>query len=476
MRPISSWTSVALLLCLACHDQSPAPVQKLVAISGDVQSAAALESLPLPLTIEARRADGSTAPDVAVQWSVESTGGALATDAAPAVDATTKTVTTRTSSDGRATAWWRLGPTVGTQHVTAQIVDAPSAQVALTAGALGVLVVRYDGTQWKTQLADSTNAYRALQAVWGTSPSAVAALGTCGPTPGTAGLLSGSLRLSLVLRYDGAAWRPEGVDPNVSSDCSFSPTAPYTDFPTAIGGRSGSDLFVLETVRNSNTWGRDVLENDGSGWRRSLGGDTGFPPAYASPNGIWFGSGSTAYVVSGADRATNGKPSGLIERFDGSTWSIVYPVGARDVLGGDSTKGFLAIWGTSESDLTVVGRPGSIIHYDGSTWALQTSAATADLRSVHGLSSTNIMAVGDSGTIVHYDGSSWSRQSSGTTVNLYGVQMVSPTLAFAVGDSGVVVQYDGSKWTPTTVNRSINFRGVWAASASAVLAVGAPRR
>src|SRR5207302_1074567 len=105
-----------------------------------------LDSLPVPLTIEVRRADGSTAPDVAVQWSVEPAGGALAADASPAVDATTKTIATRSSKDGRATAWWRLGPTAGTQRVTAQVVDTPSVQVTFAAGAMGVLVMRYDGT------------------------------------------------------------------------------------------------------------------------------------------------------------------------------------------------------------------------------------------------------------------------------------------------------------------------------------------
>jgi photosystem II stability/assembly factor-like uncharacterized protein len=201
------------------------------------------------------------------------------------------------------------------------------------------------------------------------------------------------------------------------------------------------------------------------------------------PNGIWLGSDNTAYLVSGIDRASSGASSGsgvtasgLIERYDGSKWTIVYPAGAKDFTGADKTKGFMAIWGTSESDLTLVGRPGSITHFDGSTLVDQPSAATADLRSIHGVSSTNMMAVGDSGTIVHYDGASWSRQSSGTTVNLFSVFMVAPTSAFAVGDSGVVVQYDGSKWTPTTVNRSIDFRGVWAASGTDVFAVGTPRR
>src|SRR2546423_1878610 len=101
MRCIPPWSSVALISILACHDQSPSPVQRVVAISGNAQSAAALEALRLPLTIEVRRADGSTAPDVAVQWTVDASGGALAASAAPALDATTKTVTSRTSSDGR---------------------------------------------------------------------------------------------------------------------------------------------------------------------------------------------------------------------------------------------------------------------------------------------------------------------------------------------------------------------------------------
>ena len=44
-----------------------------------------------------------------------------------------------------------------------------------------------------------------------------------------------------------------------------------------------------------------------------------------------------------------------------------------------------------------------------------------DLHSVWGSSATDVFVVGDAGTVLHYDGSAWSKMNCGTSANLKGV-------------------------------------------------------
>ena len=64
-----------------------------------------------------------------------------------------------------------------------------------------------------------------------------------------------------------------------------------------------------------------------------------------------------------------------------------------------------AIWGTSSTDVFVVGAYGTILHYDGSTWSTMNSGFTFNLSAVWGSSSTDVFAFGTNG-ILHYDGTS----------------------------------------------------------------------
>ncbi len=132
---------------------------------------------------------------------------------------------------------------------------------------------------------------------------------------------------------------------------------------------------------------------------------------------------------------------------------------------------FNDVWGTSGTDVYVVGDSGIIIHYDGSTWSGMDSGTTNDLWSIWGTSAMNIFAVGHQGTILHYDGSSWSAMNSGTSENLYGIWGSSGGDIFTVGYSGIILYYDGTMWTPMNSTVSEPLFGVWGSSGN-VYAVG----
>jgi hypothetical protein len=127
------------------------------------------------------------------------------------------------------------------------------------------------------------------------------------------------------------------------------------------------------------------------------------------------------------------------------------------------------VWGTSASDVFVVGAEGVILHYDGGTWIAMNSGFANWLKGVGGTSSSDVFAVG-AGTILHFDGSNWSAMASGGP-SRYHVWGSSPSNIFVVGDDGAV-HYDGSRWTGMNTGAGGKTSGIWGASSSDIFAVG----
>lgn len=113
------------------------------------------------------------------------------------------------------------------------------------------------------------------------------------------------------------------------------------------------------------------------------------------------------------------------------------------------TTNLYGVWGSSATNVFAVGEWGTVLHYNGSSWTVQTSATVTaeDLRSVWGSSTTDVFAVGDGGTILHTSngGITWLKQDSGTSSSLYGVWGSSATDIFAVGLAGTILHYSGSQ-------------------------------
>jgi len=172
---------------------------------------------------------------------------------------------------------------------------------------------------------------------------------------------------------------------------------------------------------------------------------------------VWGTSSSDVYVVGGG---------GTILHYDGNAWSEM-ATGNGNVM---------AVWGTSSSDVYVVGGRSTILHYDGTEWTEMTSGTTASLSAVWGTSSSDVYAVGFAGTIVRYDGTAWSELTSGTSVQLRAVWGSSPSDVYAVGWYDTILHYDGTGWSAmtsgTTARLLDGLSGVWGTSSSDVYAVG----
>ena len=153
---------------------------------------------------------------------------------------------------------------------------------------------------------------------------------------------------------------------------------------------------------------------------------------------------------------------------DGWGWQNPLPQG-NDLYG---------IWGTSSSDVYAVGEGGTILHFDGVSWAPMVSGTTNTLRGVWGTSWDDIWAVGDLGTLLHYGGTSWLPVTSTGVglLNLIAVWGSSRYDVFVVAssgaaDAGLVLHYDGS-WVGMDTRVVGPLRGVSGTAANDVFVVG----
>jgi uncharacterized protein YjdB len=166
---------------------------------------------------------------------------------------------------------------------------------------------------------------------------------------------------------------------------------------------------------------------------------------------IWGTSDTDVYVVGDFTE---------VRHYDGTSWT---PMGGT--FGG-------AVWGTSATDVYMMGWTGTILHHDGTSWSSMESGTGSTLNAVWGASPRDVYAVGDAGAIVRYDGSSWSDMASGTFENLAGVWGMSTTDVYAVGSSGTILHYDGTSWSAMASGPSADFTAVWGTSATDIYAVG----
>ncbi len=103
-------------------------------------------------------------------------------------------------------------------------------------------------------------------------------------------------------------------------------------------------------------------------------------------------------------------------------------------------------------------------------WQPQPSATTQSLRGVWGSSATDVYVVGLQGTILHSRGDGvWTAQTSGTTKDLNAIWGSGPHDLYAAGDVLLHSTGDGT-WTPQTAPSGL--MGVWGSAANDLYVAG----
>lgn len=420
---------------------TPVPPPRLAIVSGDNQFATIGQALPTPLTVSLTSAAGDPVVGETVSWSVMNGSGTLS--AASAI----------TDADGRASVNWTLGNENGSQLVQASVLlrvgpgdnGFSSFGVTFSANAgplppppptLQPVILHYDGNAWSVALQAMSNTGTSLGSVWGASSSAIFAVGSqCGR--------------SLLLRYDGSDWTPQ-----LAQTCTGSGMTDYASvwgssasdvFAIERGNNSPMlhSTFIYHfdgatwNLQYSHSctpptcdpnlnavWGSSpsnviavgdsglIVHYDGATWTPQTSGTT------QHLNAVWgTGSGTSAVIFALGN-------SGTILSFDGSSWHAQTS---------GTTQPLYGVWGSSPGDVFAVGGGGTILHYDGTAWRAQSSGSTQALRGVWGNSGSSVYVVGDANTILHYDGMTWTPQTAPASTDLLSIWGSSPTNLFAVG-------------------------------------------
>lgn len=206
----------------------------------------------------------------------------------------------------------------------------------------GGAILHYDGVDWSESRAVGSGSN--LNDVWANGPDDVFAVGAS----------------STLLHYDGSAWN--------------SHSSLLTSSYQTVHGAAGNAVWAVGS-------GGAIAHYDGTGWSAQSSGTT------SMLFGIWAAASNRAFAT--------GNVLGVL-RYDGTSWT-------EEPL---STYSGRAVWGASLVDVFALpggtGSIGDVLHYDGSTWTIQdTGVNSFALLDLWGSSATDVYVVGGGGTVIH---------------------------------------------------------------------------
>jgi len=393
------------------------------------------------------------------------------------------------TTDGGVT--WTDQPSVVTAQLNAIWGTGPS---SIWAVGNGGTIIRWNGTVWSTQNAGVTVDLHSVHGVNNTNVFAAGAATT-------------------ILKYDGTTWSDE-TTPGAQNTILRGIWAADASNIWAVGngGRiikgngttwasqtsgTNNDLYAIwgTTTTNLITVGEAGTvraSSNGTSW--NAGPASGVTSILRSVHGtssssIWITGDAGVirfYNGSGGFAAQTSDTTLALHAIHAETPSAVFAVGAnrcRDRFNGTTwtavTSGlpngnYNASWATDDDSVWFVGANGRAMRWNGTTFASGPATGTAAaLNDVWGWDNNQVWAAGNNGTIIKWNGTAWSAQTSGTTQALNGLHGSGPSDVWAVGNAGTILRFNGTAWSVKTSPTTQNLTAVWATSPTAAWAVGA---
>lgn len=239
----------------------------------------------------------------------------------------------------------------------------------------------------------------------------------------------------------------------------------WTDATVRTTGMEVLERMSVSRIRGPMAVGTFIVQGKTRGLLTRVG-DTWTVSSTENPTGVLFSGvlnadGATTYVVGSKD--TGGVIYALQSIFWSQKYSGSYPI--LDIWSADSktlwavgngyvyqssggswyadsySSTFHGIWGSSASDVWVVGTSGRVMRRQNSSWQTQVIPTSSTLFGVWGSSASDVWAVGDGGTILRWNGTTWAAAASGTTNTLRAIWGGGPQDIWVVGDAGTVLHY-----------------------------------
>lgn len=174
---------------------------------------------------------------------------------------------------------------------------------------------------------------------------------------------------------------------------------------------------------------------------------------------------------------------GLMEHWDGSTWTTTAGISGLDRIGD--------LWGTATNDVWAVGYVGDatglselgagvpptglIFHWNGATWAPSLVTTLVLPNAAWGSSASDVWAAGFGTHALHWNGSTWSSFPLGVNTSVTALWGSGPTDVYAA-TGPALYHWDGHAWSSTTLplpaNETSSLMDVWGSSSVDVWVVG----
>jgi hypothetical protein len=266
-----------------------------------------------------------------------------------------------------------------------------------------------------------------LNAVWGTSPSNVYAVGAFGT----------------IVHFDGQSWSP--ID--LAHDAFHIGLA--TRHLWGVWGSSANDIYIV--------------------------GDSGMVLHCESPPGGCAQNGPAWSVVAVQTKQSLHDVWGAAPRdvyFVGDGGTILHYDGRWHADTSGTTMSLRGIWGASSEDMWAVGDGGTVLHRTGAGWTAEASHSAAVLTDVWGTSAAQVIAVGGGGTALRREGGAWTVEPTGTGEALNAVWGTSSRAAVAVGESGTLLRFTGTEWQPVSGTAGTGLHAVFGFSTGEIFLGG----
>jgi len=290
-----------------------------------------------------------------------------------------------------------------------------------TGGARHGLVLRYDGTAWRSAPRTGLPGDDALRGVDAVSPDDVWVAGD--HHTGISGYDT------LAAHWNGTTWTREPT-----------PNGNPGSFNSLYGvAAAGDTVWAVGTyVDPSSSLNRRklILQRSGGSWRVSA---APVVAAYESLTAVDATGPADAWAVGSATSDIQSAPLAL--RWNGTRWSsMTLPATASTALAGVDARTSSDVWAVGSST-NADGTQPYAAHFDGVSWrrvATPTLTGGGQLTDVVALSPSTVVAVGRSNgapLVLRWDGRSWTRETTPQSSNpfLTGAAASGPDSVWAVG-------------------------------------------
>jgi hypothetical protein len=267
-----------------------------------------------------------------------------------------------------------------------------------------------------------------LNAIWGTAPDDVWAVGDAGT----------------ILHWDGSRWT--------------SWTSGPADILTGVWATAPDDVWAVATT----TSGRPSPPRDGFVLHREEGAwSVVSAPLTTGLLDVWAARPDDAWVVG---------YGGLVARGGRAAWTVLRTGVPEESVG--------RVWGSGPEDVWVAGGLAGVARWHGGAWTVPGDSPPDLARSITGCGPDDVWAADDRGRVSRWNGAGWTAIPGGTEASLSDLWCVEPGDVWAVGAAwdpahGTIRHWDGPSFTATEPEGVHDMlRGVWASSHDDVWVVG----